>query len=132
MRSALRWAAAGLFFGLLIAWIVRHGPLTLAPPLTPLSNAEPAEKASEPYLVFLGEIRLRVPARSTIAVLDDTGEIGYMLAIGQLQDQIVMHSSALLRGPRPDWVAAFRREFRDPGYALAGRFSGGALYRRAR
>jgi len=135
MRSAVRWTAAGLLFGLLLASILRHGPLTLAAPATPLSHSEPAEQSSVPYLLFLREVSSRVPRGSSIVVLDATGEIGYMLAIGQLPEQIVMHPSVLIPGAPgapPDWVARFGGDFRDPRFTLAARLEAGALYARAR
>src|SRR5205085_9774609 len=113
----------------------RHRPLTPAVPATPLSHAEPAEQASEPYLVFLRQIATRLPRGSTVAVLDAGGEIGYMLAIGQLPEQTVLHPSVLSQGapgPPPDWVACFATELRDPRFVLAERLTNGALYRRAR
>ena len=135
LRGGLRWTVAAVLFGLLVAHIVRHGPLTLVPPKTPLSHTEPAQQASEPYLLFLREVGSRVPAGSTIVVVEETGEIGYLLAVGQLPDQIVRHRSALSGDSSralPDWVACFDGAFDDPRFELDARLPNGVLYRRHR
>lgn len=130
--AAARWAGWALLFALLVVEIARRGPLTLRRPATVLSNGVPVQRTTQPYLVFLDEVRRRLPRGATVAVVhaESPSPMPYLIAIGQLPDQTVLPPEAI-GTDRPEWVAAFGRAFSESGFRPVGTFSGGTLLRRS-
>ncbi len=139
-RDALRRAVAITGTGALLAAAVRfclsRGPLTLRAPASVLSNAHWVMKAAEPYLLYLGSLRERLPEGATVVVLSpyskDDSPIGtsYLMALGQLPRQRVVPWT-VLRDPAaapPRYVAVFGRSFHDDRYRLLARTAGDELW----
>jgi hypothetical protein len=132
---AILLLAAGRFLVLSARWARARGPIELRAPATVVSNSHPAQRALVPYLLFLREVRRRVPAGSTVATIgpdpsETTGIPDPLIAIGQLPaNPVVSFPSAADEGQSPPrFVAAYRREFEDPRYRMIAILPYGRLY----
>jgi hypothetical protein len=133
--TLVRWLGYAVLVGLLAAQIVRRGPLELRAPRTVLSNSHPAQKAHEPYLLFLREVRSIIPRNAAITVIptDPTDITQYLIALGQLPEQRVL-LPPVLGGPQPGTVpgphffAAQAADLPSGPYRLIRRLPGGNLY----
>jgi hypothetical protein len=135
-----RWIGVLILFVLLCAEIVAHGPLTLRPPATILSNAARVQKETEPYLLFLGWVAPRVPSGSKLAIRTPDA-LWYFIALGQLPDQVVVPATGE-RGPLgadadaggdAEWVACYFANLDDPRFRRVESYvPNGSLYRRLR
>ncbi len=125
----------GLLAGLLVLVVSRRGPLQFRAPATVLSNSHPAQKGAEPQLLFLHEIRKRLPPGATVAVTDNSdGDPGfYLIALSQLPQQTVVQPLALKAdlpvAALPDYLACFGETREDARYRLVETVPGGALYK---
>ena len=136
VSGMVRWACVAVLTGLLGAAIARRDPLTLEAPATVLSHCLPAQKASEPFLLFLRSIRRTVPPGATIALrTPEAPNIGptYLIAVGQLPEHDVW--PVFLQGTEEspvlaEWVACFFTDFHDPRYLRVESLENGSLLRR--
>jgi len=132
----LRRACIAVLFALMCREVVGRGPLSFHAPATVLSNCLPAQRASEPFILFLREVASRVPARATVALRIPEGpNIGptFLIAVGQLPRQVVWPLIAWGSGPSPplaDWVASYATDFQDARYRRVASLERGALFRR--
>lgn len=116
----------------LCAWFsIDRGPIEWKAPATVVSNGNPASLDNEPFLLFLQSMRGRLPAGATVVVLspDSAREpptgISYLLAVGQLPDQVVLPWT-VLRDPHaqpPRYVATFLRAMNDGRYRIVDQSS---------
>src|SRR5690242_14449167 len=60
-----RWIGVLLLFVLLCAEVAAHGPLTLSPPATILSNAAKVQRETEPFVLFLHWVAEEEDRKST-------------------------------------------------------------------
>jgi hypothetical protein len=125
---------AALLLGL-VAGIASRGPIRFERPATIFSNTpDPVPPFfSDAYLSFLEALRAALPDGGDVAVLTPDPSpmsLGYFVALSQLPRQRLETPSRLSASPPPRFVAAFRREFPDPRYALRRALPGGTLYER--
>src|SRR4051812_1198845 len=97
-------------------------------------------KGQEPLLLYLQQLRHRLPAGASVIVLspDSAGDLptgtSYLLPLGQLPEHRVVPWT-VLRDPAaapPRYVAAFRREFHDDRYRLVSSTAEDQLWELAR
>jgi hypothetical protein len=132
-----RWIGVLVLFVLLCAEIAAHGPLTLKPPATILSNAAKVQRETEPFLLFLHWVAPRVPAGATLAIRTPN-DLHYFVALGQLPEQVVVPATGVggplaaeAAAPAPEWVACYFANLDDPGYHRVATYEpNGSLYRR--
>ena len=112
---------------------MRRGPLKLAAPATVLSNSHPAQKGTEPELLFLRGIRDRLPPGANVVVTgpSDSDPGFYLIVLGQLPRQTVVQPILLkLDLPvtsLPEYLARFGGPCDDPRYRFIETVPGGAL-----
>jgi hypothetical protein len=131
------WSAALGLLALLVMTVLSRGPLTLRPPATVMSNSHPGLPSPDPYILFLRQAAARIPPGQTVVFLLAHPEaelaIGgsYLIALGQMPDQVVLPRTALSADSAPpDWVACFGAQFSDHRFQPAGSIAGGTLFRR--
>ena len=127
-RDVLRRAVASVgtvvLLGAGLAFCISRGPLTLRYPATVLSNAHPVMKAQEPFLLYLRDLRRRLPPGETVVVLsaqsatDLPAGPSYLLPLGQLPEQVVVPWTVLFEpsASPPRYVAVFRLGLHDDRY----------------
>jgi hypothetical protein len=137
VRSVIAWSAALALLALLVMAILGRGPLTFRRPATVMSNSHPGLPSPDPYILFLKQAAGRIPRGETVVFLlsrqGNDSPIGgpYLIALGQMPDQIVLPRTALSPDSAPpDWVACFCAEFPNRRFQPAGSIAGGRLFRR--
>ena len=133
-------AAASLFFLVLSARLIHaRGPIVWEAPSTVVSNSHPSQRHAVPFLLFLRDVRDRLPPGARIAVLgpdvrNDSAGLDDLIAIGQLPRNDVLPAWAFLdrRIPPPQFLAVQVEDYSDDRYRLAAVLEGGRLYERKR
>jgi hypothetical protein len=131
-RELLRRAAEAVGTAILLVagflFCLSAGPLTLRYPATVFSNAHSVMKAQEPFLLYLRDLRRRLPPGATVVVLSPqsaadlpTGP-SYLLPLGQLPEQVVVPWTVLFEpsASPPRYVAVFRPGLHDDRYRFQG------------
>jgi hypothetical protein len=115
--------------------ISQRGPIEMRAPASVVSNSHPAQRGLEPYLLFLADVRRRIPPGASVAVLgpDSTflaGNFDYLVAFGQLPQNVVEPMQSVLDQNRraPRYFASYRREFSDERYRALESIPSGYLY----
>jgi hypothetical protein len=127
-RELLRRAAEAVGTAILLVagfgFCLSRGRITLLYPETVLSNAHPVMKAQEPFLLYLRDLRRRLPPGATVVVLSPqsaadlpTGP-SYLLPLGQLPAQLVVPYTVLFEpsASLPRYVAVFRPGLHEDRY----------------
>jgi hypothetical protein len=135
LRRGLRWVGMAALAAAQLAFLAARGPLRLEAPRTVYSNGHPAQRAAEPYLLFLREVRGIVPAGATVRIRAarnaENSVPAFYMAIGLLPEQRVVSSLPELRAPgEADFVACYGGECAETGYREARRLAGGTLCER--
>ena len=124
-------AGIGTFLALCGWFSIDRGPIEWKSPATVVSNGNPASLDHEPFLLFLQSMRRRLPAGATVVVLSPESAreppdgISYLLAVGQLPEQVVLPWT-VLRDPGaqpPQYVATFLRAMNDGRYRIVDQSS---------
>ena len=129
-------AGASIFFLARSARLIAsRGPIEFKAPATIVSNGDVAQRPLDRYLLFLADVRRRVPAGASIAVLGPDpgflyGSFDHRVAIGQLPGNDVLPLRAVVdRGNEPPrFFAVFQTVSRDERYRPVASLPFGNLY----
>ena len=113
--------------------ISSRGPIRFEAPQTVYSNGHVAERVHVPYLLFLGELRRRLPAGSTVVVVGRSRVFQwdeYLTAVGQLPDQRVSRwdGTGITDGSAPLFLAVVGSPCDAKDYRLDVALPHGCLY----
>jgi len=123
LRRVVEAAGTAILLVAGLGFCLSRGPLTLQAPETILSNAHPVMKAEEPFLLYLRQLRNRLPDGATVVVLspqsaaDAPAGPSYLLPLGQLPEQVAVPYTTLGEpATLPRYVAVFQPGLHDPRY----------------
>ncbi len=130
--------AASLFFLALSARLIHaRGPIVWEAPSTVVTNSHPSQRHAVPFLLFLRDLRDRLPPGASIAVIgpdvrNDSAPLDDLIAIGQLPRNDVVPVWAFLQRkiPPPRFLAVQLEDYSDDRYRLIASLEGGRLYER--
>ena len=129
--AAIRWAGILALAGLSSRLAASRGPLTLAAPRTIYSNAHPAQKGIEAFLLLLKDACQVLPPSATVVVLPADPAFEplhlYLIAEGQLPDQRVLPWYA--RGGA-EFLLCYGAPCGETGFQRVRDYPDGSLFRR--